>query len=67
MSRLTIEFPDKYADKLDSLAKAAQTTKSDILRRAITSYQVLQEATLKGQEVMLVDNEARTTTRLILP
>lgn len=38
MPRLTIEFPDEVNEILEKLAEKDQTTKRDVLRRALALY-----------------------------
>jgi predicted transcriptional regulator len=56
MPRLTIEFPDKANDILNELAEKNQTTKVDVLRRALALYNYLHaEAIEKDLKVSITD------------
>ena len=58
MPRMTIEFPDKVNDTLNELAKKDQTTKVDILRRALALYNyVHREAFDKELKLSITDDE----------
>ena len=56
MPRLTIEFPDKANDILNELAEKDQTTKVDVLRRALALYNYLHaEPIEKDLKVSITD------------
>ena len=56
MPRMTIEFPDKVNDILNKLAEKDQTTKADVLRRALALYNfVHQEAVDKNMKLSVTD------------
>ncbi|MBM3237047.1 hypothetical protein FJZ31_12215 [Candidatus Poribacteria bacterium] len=58
MPRLTIEFPDKVNDILKELAKKDQTTKVDVLRRALALYNyVHKEAIEQDKKLSITDEE----------
>lgn len=58
MPRLTIEFPDKVNDLLKELAEKDQTTKVDVLRRALALYNyVHREAFDKSLKLSITDDE----------
>lgn len=67
MSRLTVEFPPQFTKALEELAAEAKTSKTEILRRAVTSYKVLQDADRANNEIVIIDRSANKETRLILP
>lgn len=50
MPRLTIDFPDEANKVLEKLAKADQTTKREVVRRALALYDYLFEQKVKGTE-----------------
>ena len=47
MPRLTVEFPDEVNKILEALAKKDQTTKRDVIRRALALYNHLIQQGLK--------------------
>ncbi|MBC8236066.1 hypothetical protein H8E77_41500 [bacterium] len=58
MPRLTVEFPDKVNDILKELAKKDETTKVDVLRRALALYNyVHREAIDKDKKLSITDDE----------
>lgn len=58
MPRLTIEFPDKVNDILKELSKKDETTKVDVLRRALALYNyVHREAIEKDKKLSITDDE----------
>lgn len=58
MPRLTIEFPNKVNDMLKELAKKDETTKVDVLRRALALYNyVHREAIDKDKKLSITDDE----------
>ena len=48
MHRMTIEFPDEVNDVLKKLAKEGQTSKREVIRRALSLYDYLHEQKVKG-------------------
>ena len=58
MPRLSIEFPDKVNDILTQLARKDQTTKVDVLRRALALYNyVHREAADKKLKLSITDDQ----------
>ena len=58
MPRMTLEFPDKVNQILIELAKKDQTTKVDVLRRALALYNyVHKEAGEKNLKLSVTDDE----------
>lgn len=56
--RLTIEFPDSVNEILKELAQKDETTKVDVLRRALAIYYyVHKEAKEKGRKLSITDDE----------
>lgn len=47
MGRLTVEFPDQVTEILSKLAKEDQTTKTEVIRRALALYNYLHEHGVK--------------------
>lgn len=58
MPRMTIEFPKQVNEMLKDLAEKDQTTKLDVLRRALALYDYLhREAAEKNLKLSLTDDE----------
>ncbi len=68
MPRMTIEFSDQVDKILKSLAKKNQTTKVEILRRAISLYDYVEKETggEKDQKLSITDEE-KIIKDIILP
>ncbi len=68
MPRMTIEFSDQVDKILKSLAKKNQTTKVEILRRAISLYDYVEKETggEKAQKLSITDAE-KIIKDIILP
>jgi hypothetical protein len=47
MPRMTIEFPKQVDDVLKKLAQEDETTKADVIRRALAIYNYLKDAGVK--------------------
>jgi len=60
MPRLTIEFPDEVNQILEKLAEKDQTTKRDVLRRALALYNPLFEQGVRAggdRKVSITDKD----------
>jgi predicted transcriptional regulator len=67
MSRYTIDFGEKFDKLLDGLASAQETTKAEIIRRAVASYAYLNHERDEGHRLQIVDDLAKTTKEVVLP
>ena len=66
MPRMTIEFSKQVDDILKELAKQNNTTKVDVLRRALSLYHYAQKETSeKKQKLSITDEEDRIIKDLI--
>lgn len=65
-NRLTVEFPPRIDSVLESLSAEQSTTKTEILKRAIATYKLLQDEVQKGANVYLIEPDG-SRTRVILP
>lgn len=64
----TFKFDPKLTETIEELKKATSaTSKSEIVRRAITLLKVVQEAKERGEDLVLVNREDETQTRIVLP
>lgn len=71
MSTLTtFKFDPKLVQTIEDLkTSSSATSKAEIVRRAIALLKVVQEASERGEEVMLVKTDGQSTvqTKIILP
>jgi len=58
MPRMTVDFPDDVNKILQKLADADQTSKREIIRRALALYDYLHEQKVKGRERKLSITDA---------
>ena len=68
MPRLTIDVDDKFNDTLNELAKG--TSKADVIRRAIASYQYLKSETAEpnsGNRISITDADGKIQKDVVLP
>jgi len=60
MARFTVEFPDELDKMLTNLAEADQTTKRDVIRRALALYNHLHESGVRpgsDKKVSITDSK----------
>ena len=69
MSTLTtFKFDPKLVQTIEDLKKnSSATSKAEIVRRAIALLKVVQEASDRGEEVVLVKDGGTTQTKIVLP
>lgn len=68
MPRFTIDVDDKFNDVLGDLAKG--TTKADVIRRAVASYQYLKAqttGTATGRRIAITDDAGNIQQDVVLP
>jgi hypothetical protein len=68
MPRFTIDIDDKFNDVLNQLAKG--TTKADVIRRAVASYQYLKAETASpplGKRISITDAAGNIQKDIVLP
>ena len=66
MPRFTVEFPKQSNETLESLAKKDDTTKVDVLRRALALYNYIhKEAVDKDLKLSITDDEDRVIKDII--
>lgn len=69
-SLTTFKFDPKLAQTIEELKNSSSaTSKAEIVRRAIALLKVVQEASERGEEVVLVKNDGANTTqtKIIMP
>jgi hypothetical protein len=67
MSRYTIDLSNDIDSLLDQLAKSKQTTKAEVIRRALASYGYLSKQGGEGRKVSITDDKDKVIKDLILP
>jgi predicted transcriptional regulator len=65
MVRLNFSISDDLAAKLDAISNASETSKSEILRKALTLYEVAHEGIREGKKLTMVDQDGRHVTEII--
>lgn len=66
MPRLTIEFPEQVNEVLKDLAKKDETTKVDVLRRALALYNYLhKEAIDKNLKLSITDDQDKVIKEIV--
>ncbi|PSF37159.1 DNA-binding protein [Aphanothece hegewaldii CCALA 016] len=63
--RLTLDVSQELNNTLNELADDGNTTKSDILRRAIALMEIAVKAQKEGGKVMLVNNDKSETKEIV--
>jgi predicted transcriptional regulator len=64
MVRMNLVMTDELAKALEELAAENETSKSEILRRALTLYEVAREGKKRGQQIGLGRN-GRLETEIV--
>ena len=64
--KTTFDFNDKVTAKLEQLAENSQSTKADVLRRAIALYDLL-ESKKGGHDSITIKSHDGKETELVLP
>jgi len=65
MVRLNVTLSSDLSRKLDQIAEESSQSKSEILRKALTLFEVAREGRAEGKKLTLVDSKAGTTTEII--
>lgn len=67
MARLTVQFPPKVNQMLDRLSATDQTTKTDVIRRALALYDFVQNETNDGHhKLSITDDKDKVRTNIVL-
>ena len=68
MPKLTVRFGEKTDKLLKELAEEKDTTKTEIIRRALMTYKYLNDETKDGdQRVSVMSKKGKTIKEVILP
>ena len=65
MVRLNLTISDDLAKALDKMATESQTSKSEVLRKALTLFEVARHGVTEGSSVALVDANNNVKTRIV--
>jgi predicted transcriptional regulator len=65
MIRLNLTVSDDLARRLDELSGESQTSKSEILRKALTLFDVAREGKRSGKKLALVGDGGQVTTEIV--
>ena len=63
--RLTVDVSPELNETLNALASNSSTTKSDVLRKAITLMEVFSQARERGEKIAIVDQNETTKTEIV--
>lgn len=65
MTRLNITMPEGIADRLEKMADDAQTSKSEVLRRALQLFEVAHQSIKEGKKVGIASADGRLEREFI--
>lgn len=65
MVRLNVTLSPDLSKKLDQMAEESSQSKSEILRKALTLFEVAREAKNEGKKLTLVDPKGGVSTEII--
>jgi hypothetical protein len=63
--RYAIEFPANIELLIDQLSEERGVSKSEIIRRALSSYAFLMQEKEKGNKIIVEDNESKAIKEII--
>ncbi|HEY6767946.1 MAG TPA: hypothetical protein VI386_24590 [Candidatus Sulfotelmatobacter sp.] len=67
MPKLTVEFSDKMNDILEELANEKETTKVDVLRRAVALYKYLDSEQKDETNKVSITRDGKAVKDIVLP
>ena len=65
MVRLNLTISDDLAQTLDRMATESQQSKSEILRKSLTLFEVARDGKNNGKKLALVDREGHVATEIV--
>ena len=65
MVRLNLTISDDLAVALDRMSTESQTSKSEVLRQALTLFEVARDGKREGRKLALVDSEGHVATEIV--
>ena len=67
MARLTVQFPDRTTDMLAELASEDQSTKTNVISRALALYKYLKKETRDGKlRIVVVDENDKILKEIVM-
>ncbi len=67
MSRFTMDLNPKLDKVLTELSDTKEVPKSEIIRRAVAYYSLLEEGREAGKRITLIDEKNKTAQEILLP
>ena len=67
MPRYTVDFGEKFDRLLTELARSDETTKSEIIRRAVAAYSYLRSEAHDGKKVSITNAQDQVVKDVVLP
>lgn len=65
MVRLNLTISDDLAATLDRMSSESETTKSDVLRKALILFEVAREGKSEGKKLALIAPDGGVTTEIV--
>ena len=67
MARLTVQFPDRTSEILTELASRDQSTKTEVINKALALYKYLQRETRDGtHRIVVVDESDKILKEIVM-
>ena len=67
-TRFTIDVDDKFTKTLDRLVQdTSATTKAEVIRRAIATYDYLAQNAKDSRQVVIRDDNSKAETKVVIP
>ncbi|MBF0304501.1 MAG: ribbon-helix-helix protein, CopG family [Alphaproteobacteria bacterium] len=63
--RLNMTISDDLAQALDRMAAESQQSKSELLRKALTLFEVAREGKREGKKLALMDRDGHVETEIV--
>ncbi len=63
--RLNLSLSSKTAKALEKLAREDETSRADVIRQALTLLVAAKEHERRGHELVFIDNEGKTFTKVV--
>ena len=67
MARHTVDLAEHGEERLANLATKGNTTKSDIIRRALALYSLVQDETQSGEKQLTISMDDEVIKEIVLP
>ena len=67
MARLTVQFPDRTSEILTELASRDQSTKTEVINKALALYKYFQRETRDGtHRIVVVDESDKIVKEIVM-